>query len=320
MVAITITLLVFAMALAAEKIHQRRCRLTGRLAFGPEGVPRLWTHLAPFLRIVCIAALAWSLIVLLKIEPKVFTNKGLPEAEYRHMIIVLDVSPSMRIADSGLDGKQTRAKRASDVLTSIFDRIQVDQVMFSVIAVYTGAKPVVMDTTDMAVINNILDDLPLDYAFEFGKTKLIDGINLAAAKAAEYDEDSTTIIMLTDGDTVPDSGMSSMPPAVAKLLLIGLGSRQGRFLDGHQSRQDSSVLRSIARRLGGEYYDANIRHLPTQAIKSLAEAIPLTMKKYFGQRELAMALAVIASGILALLPLALNLLGSKWHNRLKAGN
>ena len=170
----------------------------------------------------------------------------------------------------------------------------------------------------MAVINNILDDLPLDYAFKFGKTKLIDGINLAAKIAIDYDDDSTTVIMATDGDTVPDSGMDSMPPSVEKVLLLGFGSRQGEFLDGHQSRQDSTTLRSLARRLGGEYYDVNTRPLPDQAIKTLSEAVPLTRKKKYGLREFAMAIAVIASGILALLPLALNLCGSKWHRYLSS--
>jgi len=320
MVATGITLLVFALASIAEKIHHRRCRRTGRLAFGPEGSARAWTYLVPYIRVVCITALTWSLITLLNIMPKVFTNKGLPENRLRHVIIILDVSPSMKIVDSGIDGGVSRASRASQVLTSIFDRIQTDQAMFSVIAVYTGAKPVVIDTIDMDVIANIMNDLPLDYAFEFGKTKLIEGINMATVMAAQYDNDSTTVIMLTDGDTVPESGMSSMPPSVAKVLIIGFGSRQGEFIDGHQSRQDSQSLRTIARRLGGEYYDANARHLPTNAIKSLAEAIPLARKNRYGLREVALAIAVIASGILALLALALNLYGSRWHKYLNASS
>lgn len=312
-----ITGLVFIAAAVAEKLHQRRCRRTGRLAFGPEGVARSWTLLAPVIRVACVAALAWSLLFLFQMKPNVSSDRKLPQTAYRHVILVLDVSPSMKIADAGMDRKQTRAQRASVVLSSLLDRIRVDQALFSVIAVYTGAKPVIMETTDMAVIQNVLDDLPLDYAFNFGKTKLIDGINCAAEQAKNYDDGSTTIIIVSDGDTIPDKGMSAMPPAVSKVLLLGLGSHQGEFIDGHQSRQDSAALRAIARRLGGEYYDANVRLVPDQAIKSLSDAVPLTLKKQYGLRELAMGLTVIASGILALLPLALTLFGSAWHATLK---
>jgi Ca-activated chloride channel homolog len=314
-----VTALVFVAAGGAEKLHQRRCRVAGRLAFGPEGAARQWTLLAPVIRVVCLTALTWSLLFLLQLQPNVSLERKLPLAAYRHLILVLDVSPSMKIADAGMDHKQTRAQRASGVLSSLFDRIRVDQAMVSVIAVYTGAKPVITDTTDMAVVKNVLDDLPLDYAFNFGKTKLIDGINLAAAQAAKYPEGSTTLIIASDGDTVPDNGMSAMPPAVSKVLLLGLGSHQGEFLDGHQSRQDGAALRSIARRLGGEYHDVNIRHLPDQAIKSLSEAVPLVLKQQLGLRELAIALAVVASGLLALLPVLLTLFGSTWHATLTAG-
>lgn len=306
------------LASAAERIHHIRTRRMGRLAFGPDETARAWTFLAPYIRVLCVTALAWSLIILMQIKPKVIAQTQLPKSMYRHVILVLDASPSMKIADSGMNMKLTRDKRASQVLKSIFDRIRVDQATFSVVAVYTGAKPVVIDTVDMAVINNIMDDLPLDYAFEYGKTKLIDGINLAAEMAADYDDDSTTIILASDGDTVPDSGLASLPPSVSKVLLLGFGSRQGKFLDGHQSRQDMATLRSIARRLGGEYYDANVRNLPDQAIKSLSEAVPMSRKNHYGLRELALTIAAAASAILALLPLALNFCGSKWHDKLKA--
>jgi hypothetical protein len=45
----------------------------------------------------------------------------------------------------------------------------------SVVAVYNGAKPVVIDTKDFEVMRNILGDLPMHHAFRSGKTKLFDG-------------------------------------------------------------------------------------------------------------------------------------------------
>jgi Ca-activated chloride channel homolog len=314
MVIITlIPALVFLVAVIAEKIHQRRCSRMGRLAFGPEGAPRSWTRLAPVLRVLSLTALAWSFLFLLLLQPKVAVDQQRAPSTYRHLIMVLDVSPSMKIADAGMERKQTRSQRASVVLTTIFDRVLMDQTKVNVIAVYTGAKPVITETTDRNVIKNILDELPLEFAFNFGKTKLIDGINLAAEQAKNYPEESTTVIIASDGDTVPEKGMTAMPKSVSKVLLLGLGSHQGEFIDGHQSRQDAPTLRSIARRLGGEYHDVNVRFLPDQAIKSLSDAVPLTLKRHIGLRELAMGLALVASALLALLPVALTLFGSSWH-------
>jgi Ca-activated chloride channel family protein len=320
MVIITlIPALVFLVAVIAEKIHQRRCSRMGRLAFGPEGAPRVWTRLAPMLRVLSLTALTWSLLFLFLLQPKVAVDQQRAPSAYRHLIMVLDVSPSMKIPDAGMERKQTRSQRASVVLTTIFDRVLMDQTKVNVIAVYTGAKPVITETTDRNVIKNILDELPLEFAFDFGKTKLIDGINLAAEQAKNYPEESTTVIIASDGDTVPEKGMTAMPKSVSKVLLLGLGSHQGEFIDGHQSRQDAPTLRSIARRLGGEYHDVNVRFLPDQAIKSLSESVPLTLKRHMGLRELAMGLALAASALLALLPVALTLLGSRWHAHLNAG-
>jgi Ca-activated chloride channel family protein len=319
MVITIITALVFLAAVIAEKIHQRRCSRMGRLAFGPDGAPRAWTRLAPALRVLSLTALTWSLLFLFQIQPKVAVDQKRSSAAYRHLILVLDVSPSMRIPDAGMEHKQMRSQRASVVLTTIFDRVLMDQTKVNVIAVYTGAKPVITETTDRNVVKNILDELPLEFAFDFGKTKLIDGINLAAEQAKNYPEESTTVIIASDGDTVPEKGMTAMPKSVSKVLLLGLGSHQGEFLDGHQSRQDGATLRSIARRLGGEYHDVNVRFLQDQAIKSLSEAVPLTLKRHMGLRELAMGLALLASALLALLPVALTLSGSRWHAHLNAG-
>ena len=298
----------------AEWLHYRRCRVLGNLAFGPSGQPHAWTSVIPFLRILGLTALAWALVTLLLINPKVFQQEELPKDQYRRVVVVLDVSPSMKLADAGQDSKMKRSERASEVLTSIFSRIAADQAMFSVIAVYSGARPVVIDTGDMEVVRNIMDDLPMEYAFKHGKTQLIEGVREAALLAEKWPADSTTVLIVSDGDTMPDTGMPEMPLSVAKVLVIGVGNpKRGIFIDGHQSRQDTAELSQLARRLGGEYYDANVKHLPSEAIAFLAESIPLDSQRGIGKRELALFIMIIASSVLALVPLALQVAGSHWH-------
>jgi Ca-activated chloride channel family protein len=191
----------------------------------------------PVLRAAALAAMTWGLVTLLLLTPKVHTADVLPENEYQHVLIVLDVSPSMRLQDAGPDGKQGRMERASDVLESFFRRVAIQQYRLSVVAFYTGAKPVVVDTTDIDVVRNILSDLPMHYAFTVGETDIFAGLKEAANIAHPWKPRSTTVILVSDGETVSSTGIPKMPASVANVLVIGVGDPvTGKFIDGQQSR------------------------------------------------------------------------------------
>src|SRR4029077_6237275 len=100
----------------------------------------------------------------LLVPPKIRKAGEIPPGDERHLLLVLDVSPSMRLQDAGSDGKQSRMKRAAALLTSFFERTAIETYKISVVAVYTEAKPVVVATKDMDVVHNILGDLPMHYA------------------------------------------------------------------------------------------------------------------------------------------------------------
>ena len=298
----------------AEWLHARRIRRVTRLAFGPEATPRAWTRAVPFLRVGSLTALAWGLVTLALIASQVRRPQLMPEGGYRHLIVILDVSPSMQIRDAGPDRTQTRAQRASTVLFSLLERVAVDQMRISVIAFYNGARPVVVDTYDLEVVRNIINDLPLDYAFDHGKTKLFAGLAEAAALAKPWQEGSTTLVVASDGDTVPDQGMPAMPRAVAKVIVLGVGSpHTGKFIDGHQSRQDAATLRQVATRLGGVYHDANEKHLASEMLTEMATAVPMEDVTNRGRREAALAATAAGAAMLALLPVLLAFCGAAWH-------
>ena len=91
------------------------------------------------------------------------------------------------------------------------------------------------------------------HAYKPGKTKLIEGIQLAAEMVDGWNPKSTYVLLLTDGDTVPDKGMPKMPASVAETIVIGLGNPEsGTFIDGHQSRQDVTTLRRDRKSLAGD--------------------------------------------------------------------
>jgi len=305
---------VMLLAALAEWLHVRRCRRVARLAFGPSGQAREWTRSVPWLRVVSVSALAWGLATLLHLGPRAVRSEKVPEGGYRHLVLALDVSPSMQLTDAGPGRKQTRAKRAGEVLSSLLQRVATDQVRISIVAFYTDAKPVVVDTFDLEVVKNALDDLPLDIAFDVGKTALLQGIRQSAELAKGWQPDSTTLVVVSDGDTIPDSGMPEMPRSIQRTIIVGVGdARSGSFIDGHQSRQDVATLRQLAGRLRGKYFDANDRHLSSELLTALSRTLPLSDARSRGRRELALVAIGLGGLLLAAIPVGLAFAGCGWQ-------
>ena len=298
----------------AELIHARRIARLAQLAFGPNRQPRQWARLAPGLRIAALGALAWGLITLLLLPPQTRKAAELPDRERRHLLIVLDVSPSMKLQDAGPDRSQSRSRRASELMASFFRRVPMESYLVSLVACYNGAKPVVVDTRDMDVVANVHNDLPLNYAFPVGRTDLFSGLKEAARFAQPWPPRSTLLLVLSDGDTVPATGMPAMPDAVRDVLVVGVGDpRQGKFLDGRFSRQDASTLRQIATRLRGVYHDGNEKHPPTDVLNRVAHLTAKSFINLWGLRELALLACTLGALVLALLPVALHYAGTAWQ-------
>jgi Ca-activated chloride channel family protein len=303
------------LATGAECLHLRRVRSVASLAFGPKGKPELAGRLAPGLRVLALTALVWGLVTLLLLPPAAHRSapKEIAAADRQHLLVVLDVSPSMRLVDAGPTGKESRMHRARAVLDSVLARIGHARLHTTVVAVYNGAKPVVEETRDVEVLHNLMDDLPMHYAFPAGKTRLLDGIEEAARIAKPWPRGSATFVLVSDGDTVPAAGMTAMPPSVGGVLVIGVGDPgKGTFINGHNSRQDGATLRQIATRLGGVYHDANERLVPTTTLSHLGTLDTDRSDRLAGTRELAILFTALGGSILAGLPLLLHFAGSSW--------
>jgi Ca-activated chloride channel family protein len=314
MVAVWIAGSVTALALVAEYLHSRRCRHTRILAFGSHLSPRHWVRWVPIARSLALGTIAWSLCILLTTDSSGTSKKQLRKTVARIML-VLDVSPSMHLTDAGPGRLQTRADRARDLLQALFSEIDMQAVSVSVIAVYNGAKPAVIDCRDPEVIENILSDLPLGQAFKIGKTQLLEGLRTGVALAEHWPPNSTTLILVSDGDTVPDKGMPRIPASINSAHVIGVGDTTvGRYMDGHQSRQNAGKLRSIARRINGTYHDGNAVRI---GIAQLPELQRAAMARGGSRDHRAVALAGLttASAIIALLPLALAIAGIRRKSR-----
>lgn len=232
----------------------------------------------------------------------------------QHLLIALDVSPSMRLQDAGPTHKQSRMSRVSDLTMSLFSRVSVRNYRTSVLAVYNGAKPVVVDTRDMGVIRNIMEDLPMHFAFKSGQTDLFSGLEEIVKIARPWNPRSTTVLIFTDGDTIPATGMPTMPASVQNVFVIGVGdTKSGTFIDGHQSRQDASTLRQLAVRLNGDYHDGNKKHIPTSLVQQIGGGQGQSDIEKLTRREYAILAAVLGGFTYAFLPLLLHWVGTTWR-------
>ena len=311
---ILICLAVAILAIGAEVIHWVRVRKVRYLAFGPSGKIDFVTILASWVRVLALTGLAWSLVTLLLLPPKAHRSKVLKDIEPKdrnHLMLVLDVSPSMKLQDAGDSDGLSRTKRASALIQSMLKRTTDNKLHVTMVAVYNGAKPVVQESRDLEVILNFLDDIDMYQVFPTGKTRIFDGLEEAAKIAKPWPVNSTTLLLVSDGDTVPSTGMPKMPKSIGGVLVLGVGDpTKGSFIDGRQSRQDTGALRQIASRLGGEYHDGNVKHVPTDMLARLGtlelddQGVKLTAREY------ALIICATSSFLLSVFPVILRLMPS----------
>jgi Ca-activated chloride channel family protein len=171
----------------------------------------------------------------------------------------------------------------------------------------------VVRTTDPEVVRNILNDLPMEYAFKAGPTDLFSGLEEAARIAHPWRPKATTLVVVSDGDTIAPTGMPKMPASIEHVVIVGVGDpTTGRFIDGHLSRQDVSSLRQLAVRLKGAYHNGNEKHLPTDLLRQISLSAGESKTERLTLREYALLACVAGAAVLALLPLLLHLGGTAW--------
>jgi len=269
----------------------------------------------PTTRAAALAAMAWALVTLYYEGGGAYSPQQAAEdrrEHSRHVVFVADLSPSMTLQDAGPAGDMTRARRSHEVVDAILKRLDKD-VIYSVIAFYTQAMPVIVDARDAELVRNVFDGLPVWYAMEPGKTDLGAGVCKTLEHLLDYPKDSTTVFICTDGDTTQLGSIPEPPASVSDVYVLGIGDREhGTFIDGHMSRQEASVLRTLAGRLRGEYFDVNQQHVPTLSLGTLAVGVGDKQSRY-GLVDVAIFVLAVAAAVHAVLPVLLEYLGSDWR-------
>ncbi len=296
----------------AEWLHARRIRAVGRLAFGPVSQARAWTRLVPWLRPLAFAAFAWGLAVMVDLHFAEQDGKKPSAKTPARLIFVADLSPSMKLKDAGSDGKLTRQERIRESVEGVLMRVGGD-LRYGVVGFYTDARAVVMEARDPELVRNVFNGLPVQLLMRGGKTDLGTAINHALKEVADLPEGSARLLIYSDGDTIPLQPIAALPKSVKQVLVLGVGNpNKGLFIDGHQSRQDPESLNTIARSLGGTYYDINEKHLSTEALGDLVVKSPLP-KSGLDLEQWAMLAMLLGSLFLTFVPVVLQYFGTDWR-------
>lgn len=309
-----ITVATALVAVVAEVFHLRRIRKVRNLAFGPTGQPASWTWAVPAMRVIGLSLACWGFLSLwLVVEARVHKTGVIEENEYKHLVLIVDVSPSMHLVDAGPEGNRSRRQRASDIVESLFNRIPMRQFKISFIAVYSDAKPLLENSKDHEVVRHIMEKMPMWHAFKSGKTNLMSGVSQAVKMAKPWRPKSTYVLMLTDGDTVPAQGMPTLPASIDEFLVVGVGDpNSGTFIHDHQSRQDVNTLRQLANRLRGVFHNGNQKHLTSQMVSRFSNSNNDNAVKKWTRREWALFAIVLGSSILAFVPILLHYFGTSF--------
>jgi Ca-activated chloride channel family protein len=293
----------------AELLHARRVRRVARLAFGEAGRPALWTFVVPFARMGAAGLATWGLLFLATYDPVEIDRKPSRKAS-RHLLVCMDVSPSMQIKDAGPETEKIkRAQWAGKVVQGVLDRLDMETTRITLVGFYTEARVILNETFDKAVVSNALDGLPLYVGFEPGPTDVQKGVNRALELARTWPRDSATLVVVSDGDTLSNAGMGVIPDSIADSIVIGVGDPViSSLVGGHSSRQDTMSLKQLAARLGGYYHEGNKRHVPSEILDALTMIQP-RMTDGIGLRDVALAATGIGCGVLGLTGPALMLFG-----------
>ncbi|MGI9019068.1 MAG: VWA domain-containing protein [Euzebya sp.] len=203
------------------------------------------------------------------------------------VILALDTSISMDARDVDprrLDAAQAAAYRFLD---EVPDQVRVGLVSFAETAVAN-----VSPTLDRAAVRGAIERLELRPGTAIGEALLasVDLIqaDLASiqAEAADSEQNPSTIVILSDGDTTAgrpnELGVQAAQDAGIAVSTISFGTRNGTIIFQGQIvpvPSNGRALNAIADDTGGRFYDAESAQALTEVFETLGVAVGVTTEQ-----------------------------------------
>ena len=271
---------------AAVLVHRwirRKAPPSGRLAFPalvlaarlPQSLRARWRHLP-----ATFAVAGLVLLVLALARPQVPGAAEPTKAKSRNIMLVLDISSSMKAQDF----KPNRLHAAKIVMREFIKRRQGDLMGLVIFAGKAFLQAPL--TNDVEVLDRLVDQAEMGLLPD--GTAIGTALALGVAQLKELPRNSGVVVLITDGanNTGQPGPLQAAEAARAlgiRVHAIGLSSADTsntwlngvwsvRTLSARLSGRDEAALKTIAARTGGQYYRASD---PEALEQIMAEIDPL---------------------------------------------
>ena len=256
----------------------------------------------------------WCALVTSAANPQWLGEPITLPTEGRDLMIAVDLSGSMDIADMQINGRQVnRLEMLKGVLGEFIARRVGDRLGLILFADTAYLQTPL--THDRQTVQKMLDEAVLGLVGE--KTAIGDALGLAAKKFDEQTETNKVLILLTDGQNTAGniSPEDALKIAVAKKITvytIGVGADQMIVKSFFGNRRvnpsqdlDEEMLTNIAEQTGGAYFRARDTEGLEQIYHTLDQLEPiakdtLTMRPLNALFHYPLALALALSLLIAL--------------------
>jgi len=264
------------------------------------------------IRFLCLAT-SWILLVLAMTKPVWLGEPTKVVPSGRDLLIALDLSGSMQVADMVLnDQSANRLEAAKSVLSEFIKERRGDRIGIIVF----GSKAYLQAplSFDTKTINQLVQEAQIGFAGE--QTAIGDAIGLGIKRLEDKPSDKKVLILMTDGANTagrvqPEQAATFAASQDVRIHTIGIGAESmlvqsffGSKTINPSSDLDETLLKNIAAQTGGEYFRAKSTE-DLKAIYQTLDTLEPTPAEDIWQRPLTSLFHWLGFAAIAFLGLAL---------------
>lgn len=264
-----------------------------------------------------LGASIWILLLLAATQPRWLGQPITLAQQGRDLMLALDLSGSMNIADMTIQGQSfTRLEAMKFVLRDFIAQRQGDRVGLILFA--DAAYQQTPLTFDLLTVQRFLDDSVMGLVGQ--RTAIGEAVGLAVKRLNEYDSSNKVLILLSDGSNnagtlQPQEALTLAKAAGVKIHTVGLGAEEmvqqsvfGRRTVNPSHDLDEALLQQLAEETGGRYFRARSPRELAEIYQLLDQLEPisrddLTYRPQYSLLHWPLAAALLLSFCLALMRL-----------------
>ncbi len=209
--------------------------------------------------------IGWICLVIAAMRPQYVGEAQPISTEYRHLMLVLDVSDSMAEQDFVINGRPvSRLHMVKELADDFLTKRKGDAV--GLVLFGEEAYVYVPLTPDIDTAKKMLTEI--DFGIAGSRTAMGDAMALALKNMKDLPSDSKIIVLLSDGfanagQLTPDKVLEIAKQAGVKIYTVGIGANQvpvwsffGMQMQNPSQDLDEATLKKIATETGGLYFRA----------------------------------------------------------------